>query len=181
MNIENGPDGLAPDWHTHKSQSAEVIPMTAPHHVRGVHPAKRLKHVAQITRRQITGQIPYTDIHSAPLSWVSILVFRGCAKPREQIREMGLEAGNASAANDLASRLHQALILNSEPHTIGTHCTTLRYTHKVFSIFPPKYFDSPSAEKNGEKAWTNRLFAKGYRKKPARMKMTQAANWTHPR
>ncbi len=96
MNTENSTDGFAPDRHAHKSESPGFLTPTMLHHVRGLHPAKRFKDLAEIVPCHIAGQVTYTDIHSVPLPSYGTLVFGERAKQRERIRETGLEAGNAA-------------------------------------------------------------------------------------
>ncbi len=88
MNTENSTDGFAPDGHAHKSQSPGFLAATLLHHVRCFHPAKRFKDLAQIAARHIPGQIPYTDIHSVPLSLVSnTYLRRACQTERTDSRD----------------------------------------------------------------------------------------------
>jgi len=63
---------------------------------------------------------------------------------------MGLEAGKISVTNDLASRLHQAIILSSEQHATGGHCTTLRRPSKFFLLYLQNIFNASGVEKNPE-------------------------------
>lgn len=141
MNTENSTDGFAPDRHAHKSPSPGFLTPTMFHHVRCLHPAKRFKDLAQIGPCHITGQITYTDIHSVP----PFLRVEHWSLEDVLNRDNGLERrvlrrAMLSVTNDLASRLHQAIILSSEQHATDRHCTTLRRTSKVFYFFPPKYF-----------------------------------------
>jgi hypothetical protein len=60
-----------------------------------------------------------------------------------------------SVTNDLASRLHQAIILSSEQHATDRQYIALRRTCK-FNIFRiQNIFNASSAEKNPGKAWGN--------------------------
>ena len=68
-----------------------------------------------------------------------------------------------SVTNDLASRLHQAIILSSEQHATDRHCTTLRRTSKFFIFSLQNIFNASGAEKNPEQAEANRLFGKQHR------------------
>jgi hypothetical protein len=65
-----------------------------------------------------------------------------------------------SATNDLASRLHQAIILSSEQHTTDKQYTTLGRTCKFILLCLQNIFNASAAEKKPEKAETNRLFGK---------------------
>jgi hypothetical protein len=95
VKTQNGRGGLASGRHTHKSQSPEFLAMAVLDHVRGFNPAKRFKNLAQIVPRNVARQITYADIHSMPFPLPRTPVFRGRAKPKEMIRETGLEAGDA--------------------------------------------------------------------------------------
>jgi hypothetical protein len=68
-----------------------------------------------------------------------------------------------AVTNNLASRLHQAIILSSEQHATDGHCTTLRRTCKLFLLYIQNIFNASGAEKNPEQAEVNRLFGKQQR------------------
>ena len=66
-----------------------------------------------------------------------------------------------SVTNDLASRLHQAIILSSEQHATDRHCTTSPPHKQGFFILSlQNIFNASGAEKNPEPAEVNRLFGK---------------------
>jgi len=89
-------------------------------------------------------------------------IYGGRAK-RQQTREMGLEAGQASVTHDRASRLHQAIILSSEQHATDRHCTTGRRPCNSFYLFLQNSFIVPSAAQIPQKPGANGLFGKQYR------------------
>jgi hypothetical protein len=53
-----------------------------------------------------------------------------------------------SVTNDLASRLHQAIILSSEQHATDGHCTTLHRTSKLFLFSLQNIVNASCAAKN---------------------------------
>ena len=85
MNTENSTDGFAPDRHAHKSQSPDSSPrrcFTTSAVSTRPNDSKTSRRSLPVTSR---GQIPYTDIHSVPLSFVSNTgLWRAC-----QTRENG--------------------------------------------------------------------------------------------
>jgi len=68
-----------------------------------------------------------------------------------------------SVTHDLASRLHQAIILSSEQHATDQHCTTFRRKSKFFLFLLQNIFNASGAEKNPEPAEAHRLFGKQQR------------------
>ena len=145
MNTENGTDGLASGRHAHKSKSPGFITMTVFHHVRYLNPAKRFKDLAKIIRCHIPRQVTYTDIHSMPpFICIEHLSLEDVLNRENEFERWVLRLAMLSVTNDLASRLHQAIILSSEQHATDRYYTTLRRTCTVFYIFSPKYSDSVS-------------------------------------
>jgi len=55
-----------------------------------------------------------------------------------------------SVPNDLASRLHQAIILSSEQHAAKGHCTTFCGPSKFIILFLQNIFNTAGVGKNPE-------------------------------
>jgi hypothetical protein len=63
-----------------------------------------------------------------------------------------------SIANDLASRLHQAIILSSEQHATNSYYATLRHTCKLFSFVIQNIFNASSPGQKQETVNAYRWF-----------------------
>jgi hypothetical protein len=111
MNTKNGADTLVSGGHTHEPEFSGFVAVAASHYVRHLHSAKRLEYLSKIVGRDAARQVPYVDIHSVPLSLCTDdLCWEGVPNQERGFGRQVLRPAVQSAANDLASRLHQAII-----------------------------------------------------------------------
>ncbi len=96
----------------------------------------------------------------APFPGIEHLSSEGVPNRENGFERRVLRLALLAVTNDLASRLHQAIILSSEQHATDGHCTTLRRTSKLFLLFLQNIFNASGAEKNPEPAESRRLFGK---------------------
>jgi len=93
------------------------VAVAAPHHIRRLHSAKRLKHPPKIVGRDAAREFPPVDIHSVPLSLCTDnLCWEGVPNQEKGFERRVLRPGVLFAADDLASRLHQAILPGWQQH-----------------------------------------------------------------
>ena len=99
---------------------------------------------SKISRRVLLvtslGRLPTQISIPCPFPSYGTPIYGGRAKQRQQTREMGLEAGQASVTHDRASRLHQAIILSSEQHATNMIVPPPPPHLQDFFIFSSKLF-----------------------------------------